>query len=95
MKFAAIIEYGPDPSKIAEIRPAHRKYLAELSQKGKLAISGPFSDDSGALIVYEVDSQQEAENMLKADPFSTSGVFGAWVMRPWNIVFSNSAVLPG
>src|SRR5215831_6049271 len=64
MKFAAIIDYGPDLSKIQEIRPTHRQYLGELLKNGKLAISGPFVDDSGALIVYEADSKEEAESMI-------------------------------
>ena len=50
MKFAAtIIEYGPDLSKIAEIRPIHRQYLGELLKNGlSWRLSGPFVDDSGA-----------------------------------------------
>ncbi len=94
MKFAAIIEYGPDLSKIAEIRPLHREYLGELLKNGKLAISGPFADDSGGLIVYEVDSKEEVESILAADPFSKAGVFHTWTIRPWKVVMGNPAPLP-
>ncbi len=61
MKFAAIIEYLQDKAKIALVRPVHRQYLADLKAKGQLAASGPFTDDSGALIVYEAASRAEAE----------------------------------
>jgi hypothetical protein len=94
MKFAAIIEYGPDLSKIHEIRPTHRLYLGELLKSGKLAISGPFVDDSGALIVYEADSQEEAEALIANDPFSKVGVFAQWRIKPWNVVMGNPALLP-
>ena len=94
MKFATIIEYGPDLSKIAEIRPIHRAYLAELMKAGKLAISGPFVDDSGGLIVYEADSAEEAGQFIAADPFSKAGVFATWTIRPWNPVMANPALLP-
>jgi uncharacterized protein YciI len=94
MKFAAIIEYGPDLSKIHEIRPTHRQYLGELLKNGKLAISGPFVDDSGALIVYEADSQEEAEALIANDPFSKAGVFAEWRIKPWNVVMGNPALLP-
>ena len=50
MKFAAIIEYAQDKAKIAEIRPTHRQYLATLKAEGKLAVSCPFTDDSGAQV---------------------------------------------
>ena len=53
MKFAAIIEYLQDKAKIAEVRPAHRQYLASLRERGQLVASGPFTDDSGALIIYD------------------------------------------
>ena len=64
MKFAAIIEYIQDKAKIAEVRPVHRQYLASLKEKGQLAASGPFTDDSGALIVYEAASSEDAEALL-------------------------------
>jgi uncharacterized protein len=51
MKIAAIVQYTPDASLIARIRPAHRQYLNSLFEQGKIAISGPFSDDGGALMV--------------------------------------------
>ena len=87
MKFAAVIEYTPDKAKIAEIRPAHRKYLIGLYDAGKLAIAGPHGDDSGAIIVDETDTLEQAEAILKNDPFCTSGVFVRWNLRPWKTVF--------
>jgi uncharacterized protein YciI len=87
MKFAAVIEYTPDKAKIAEIRPAHRKYLIGLYDASKLAIAGPFGDDSGAVIVYEATTPEEAEGFLRNDPFCTNGVFIRWNLRPWKTVF--------
>ena len=89
MKFAAVIEYVQDPSKIAEIRPQHRQYLAQLRDQGQLAASGPFTDDSGALIIYEAGSLEEAERLLRADPFHSGGVFVQWRIRPWKPVLFN------
>ena len=37
-----------------EVRPAHREYLAELKAAGKLVAAGPFTDQTGALLVYDV-----------------------------------------
>jgi hypothetical protein len=94
MKFAGIIEYAQDKSKIAEIRPTHRQYLASLKAKGQLAASGPFTDDSGALIIYEATSHDEAERLLKADPFCAAGIFLRWQLRPWNTVIANRQLFP-
>lgn len=94
MKFAAIIEYSQDKAKIAAIRPAHRQYLAALKANGQLAASGPFIDDSGALIVYEADSAAAAEQVLQGDPFHANGIFLKYVLRPWNPVICNRELFP-
>jgi uncharacterized protein YciI len=94
MKFAAIIEYSQDKAKIAEVRPVHRQYLASLKETGRLAASGPFTDDSGALIVYEAATKEEAEALLKADPFNASGIFLKYQLRPWNTVIANRELFP-
>jgi uncharacterized protein len=87
MKFPAVIEYTADKAKIAEIRPLHRQYLATLQEKGQLAAAGPFTDDSGALIIYEAGTREEAEALLKADPFNQNGIFASFQLRPWKPVF--------
>ncbi len=94
MKFAAIIEYSPDKEKIQALRPTHRQYLASLKAGGQLAISGPFTDDSGALIVYEAESAAEAERLLQGDPFHQNGIFLKYVLRPWNPVIANRDLFP-
>jgi uncharacterized protein YciI len=94
MKFAAIIEYIRDAKKVAEVRPQHRQYLMSLKDNGQLAAAGPFTDDSGALIVYEARSREEAEGFLKADPFNTHGIFVNYQLRPWNPVMCNRDLFP-
>ena len=86
MKFAAIIDYA-NHDQIASTRPAHREYLTSLKERGKLVTSGPFEDDSGALIIYEADSPDEAESMIREDPFNKAGVFASYSLRPWKQVF--------
>ena len=94
MKFAAIIEYVQDKDKIQSIRPAHRQYLTALRERGQLVVAGPFTDDSGALIVYEAASAQEAEKLLQGDPFHQNGIFLKYVLRPWNPVIANRELFP-
>jgi hypothetical protein len=94
MKFAAIIEYHPDSSKVSAARPPHRAYLAEIKRAGKLVVAGPFSDMTGGLIVYEAADAAEAEKLIKDDPFYAHGVFVNWTLRPWNPVMTNREMLP-
>jgi uncharacterized protein YciI len=94
MKFAAVIEYSRDQDKVQSVRPAHRQYLIALRERGQLAVCGPFTDDSGALIVYEAASAEEAEKLLQADPFHHNGIFLSYVLRPWNPVIANRELFP-
>jgi uncharacterized protein YciI len=93
MKIAAIVQYTPDASLIARIRPAHRQYLNSVYEQGKLVISGPFTDDKGALMVYEATSAEEVEAIIAEDPFARHGVFLSWELRNWNVVFANKSLL--
>ncbi len=86
MKYAAIIEYT-NRERIAEVRPEHRAYLGRLKEQGKLFASGPFTDDSGALIIYEADSEDEVRRLIADDPFQRAGVFASYQIRAWQQVF--------
>ena len=94
MKYAAIIEYTRDNDKVQSIRPVHRQYLMSLRERGQLAAAGPFTDDSGALIVYEAASVEEAEKLLQGDPFHQNEIFLTYVLRPWNPVLVNRDLFP-
>jgi len=94
MKYAAVIEYTRDVDKVQSIRPVHRQYLTSLRERGQLAAAGPFTDDSGALIVYEAASVEEAEKLLQGDPFHQNGIFLTYVLRPWNPVLVNRDLFP-
>jgi len=94
MKFVGIIEYIQDKEKIQEIRPVHRQYLATLKANGQLAASGPFTDDSGALIIYEATNREEADKLLQGDPFHQNGIFVRWQLWAWNPVIANRDLFP-
>jgi uncharacterized protein YciI len=86
-KFAVILTYdAADTEPRAAVRPAHREYLWSLANAGKLLHAGPFADDSGALLVYEAETRDEAAAMLAADPFSTEGIVKASTIHEWNRV---------
>jgi uncharacterized protein YciI len=89
MKFVAIVEYNADRNKADQFRPDHRAYCSQMLEAGKLAASGPLTDGFGGLFIYEVESVAEVEDIIKADPFQREGVFKAWTIRPWTMVYCN------
>ncbi len=86
MLFATVFRYD-NKEKISEIRPDHREYLGNLHAQGKLHTAGPFTDDSGSLIVYDVETEQEAIDLIEADPFHEAGIFASYAIKPWKQVF--------
>lgn len=44
--------------------------------------------------MYEADTQEAAEGLIRNDPFHAAGVFVRWDVRPWKPVFANLALLP-
>ena len=93
MKWAAVIEYVQDTARVEAARPTHRAYLGELLRTGRLVCAGPFADGHGALIVYEADTREAAEELMRNDPFHAAGVFVRWDLRPWKCVFGNPQLI--
>lgn len=84
--FAALFEFTDDEALRLQTRPAHREYLRSLLEAGKIRLSGPWADDTGALVVYEAESMEEAQALLGADPYRTAGVLANARIREWRIV---------
>lgn len=86
-KFVSTLTFASDTEKRLEIRPNHRDYLAQLFTQGKLFASGPFADDRGALIIYDVADEAEARALIAADPYTGTGVIADQQLREWKLVF--------
>jgi uncharacterized protein YciI len=84
--FVALLEFTEDAELRNETRPAHREYLRSLLEAGKLRLSGPWADDTGACIVYQAASADEAQALLDADPYRTKGVLADAQINEWKIV---------
>ncbi|MGI5350731.1 YciI family protein [Streptomyces sp. CA-250714] len=61
------------PERLAA-RPAHRERLARLHAEGRIVAAGPWADDSGAALIFDVP-RTELDAIMAADPYySTPGV---------------------
>jgi len=81
--FALEYRFPEDSRRRLAVRPRHRAYLEELGRRGQVLAAGPFHDDTGALIIYAVDDEQELERLLADDPYVTEDVFGTRSVREW------------
>lgn len=67
-------------------RPAHRDWLRSLVDDGRLVVSGPFEDGSGALLIFRVDDEAALKSLLAEDPFAHNALIEAVRAVEWNPV---------
>ena len=84
--FVALLTFGEDEELRLKTRPTHRDYLRGLYDAGKLRTSGPWADDTGAMLIYEAADLSEAQQLLDNDPYRTAGVVADARLREWKVV---------
>ncbi|WP_019929796.1 YciI family protein [Nocardia sp. BMG111209] len=70
-----------------EHRPAHRDWLSGRVDAGVVLSTGPYTDGSGALLLFRADDAEALEKVLAQDPFSRAGVIDAVRFAQWQPVF--------
>jgi hypothetical protein len=70
-----------DPDRVRAIAPRHASYWREFGLPEY--VGGPFGDRSGGLITFEVDSLEQAEGIIAADPFVREEVLESLVVKQW------------
>ena len=83
--FANYAKYGADTSRLATVRPAHWQYDRTLKSAGRLALAGPFADNTGGLFVYNAASREDAVSYVAHDPFALESVFEDCELLEWRI----------
>lgn len=89
-RFAVVVDF-PDPERVNQVRPKHREYLAGLLAQGKLYATGPFVDNTGALLVYDAADEAEVRRLLAEDPYGQAGVVDVKSIKEWKIVMEGTA----
>ena len=95
------VRYSADLDAVAAARPAHRSYMRQLRDQGRLAAGGPFEDGTGALFLYVVDATgaeegdavAQAEAIAAADPYTAAGVIAEHTLAPWHVVYARPELI--
>jgi hypothetical protein len=70
-----------------------RSFVDQLVERGTIVMGGPFSDHSGAMLLLEGVSTEEARRVFDLDPFVKNQVFVVDDTRDWTI-FVDSPTAP-
>ncbi len=92
--FAVTLTFTDDLERRLQIRPTHREYLGTLLENGQLYESGPFVDDSGALLIYDAADVAEVQELLANDPYTPSGIIESVTINEWNRVMFRDQTNP-
>ncbi|HET9141208.1 YciI family protein [Actinophytocola sp.] len=83
--FTVETHYTENRDLLDATRPAHREYLMDLAEKGKVLAGGPYSDDLSGFAVYRVADIDELNLLLAADPYTTEEIAARRVVKEWTI----------
>jgi hypothetical protein len=89
--YAVQLSFSDDPARL-EHRPAHRERLAALVTEGRLLAAGPWSDESGALLVFLVDDRDGLDAILAADDYYTAPGVTVSGVHEWHPVTRHPAL---
>jgi hypothetical protein len=90
-------EMGPAIRADEEVMAAHWQY--ELSIKDRVIAAGSLRTDdgvtpTGSLLILDVETREEAQALIDADPATRAGLRGEISIRYWNWAILNRVELP-
>ena len=63
----------------------HAEFMDRLYDTGKIALAGPFTDGSGALVIVRVENEQEAHTIFDDDPWVKEEMLDGGEVKHWQI----------
>lgn len=81
-----LLTYGyNETDQRAARRDDHVAYLNKLKDAGSLIAAGPYEDLTGGTILYQADTQEEAEALVAGDPYTQADVTKDRYLRAWKV----------
>lgn len=83
-----LLKAGPnrtqDSATAIEIQKGHMSNIDRLYYEGKIKVAGPFGEpgDWKGIFIFDAESKEEVENLLKTDPAVSAGRL-AYEIKPW------------
>lgn len=96
MHYLLFYEVGEDyVARRAQFRDAHLQKAWQASERGELVLGGALANPvDGAVLLFQGDSPEVAEQFARADPYVTSGTVKRWYVREWRTVAGKDAATP-
>ena len=73
-----------------EARPAHRVHLQTLFSQGTLVLAGPWTDDAGAMLVFDLPTEAALREVMAQDPYYDTPGVTVRRIREWKPIAGGS-----
>jgi len=70
------------------LQDREKKYLSALQRSGEIMIIGPLADGSAGLVVYDVQSLKEAEELVERQPMVRAGLLSVELHEIFSVTYS-------
>jgi uncharacterized protein len=67
-------------------REDHLAYMDRLHAEGQVVLAGPLTDDTGAVVVFDVPDLDTAQRLVDDDPYTAAGATTGHTLREWKVV---------
>lgn len=91
--FAVLYTYDDRIDLRDQERPAHRRYVRALADRGDVVAAGPLDAGTGGLLVVAAESPDAARDLLADDPFAVAGLIARTQVREWSPIIGALAHL--
>jgi uncharacterized protein len=86
-----LLFYEKTPNHAEREKPlmaAHRAHLDRAVHRGELLLGGSLRQpsDGAAVLLFQADSANVAEEFARADPYVIDGLVDRWSVRQWDTV---------
>ncbi|WP_158736118.1 YciI family protein [Alteribacillus sp. YIM 98480] len=88
MKLFAVFLSMKDQELSQKHRPAHLEFLQKQHKEGNVAAYGRLEDGAGGLVIYRTETYEQAEELVKKDPYVVEGARG-YDIHEWNMISDN------
>jgi uncharacterized protein YciI len=70
------------------LQDREKKYLSALQRSGEIMLIGPLADGTAGLVVYDVQSLKEAEELVERQPMVRAGLLSVELHEMFSVTYS-------
>ena len=70
------------------LQDREKKYLSALQRSGEIFVTGPLADNSAGVVIYDVQSLKEAEELVERQPMVRAGLLSVELHELFSVTSS-------